>query len=376
MMSGDVITRHRAELAATPEPEPVRLAYAAAHLVMKDSYAASSHTLERPGAPEEIEEAIDWPGTMAIRRHLAAQGFAVAEAMDTAQRFQIGWRVARRLVEECGRLRLPRGFVAGAGADGVPDGAPESEVIDAVVAQARAIQSAGGEAILLPLPWLPRNRAGEDGCVRLYEAVVRELPGPLLLHWLGPMFAPELAGYFPGRSLERILAFDPAKVRGLKLSMLDAGLELRLRRELLLRDQILLTGDDWNFARLIRGGDPAADVPAPPVERWTAIGGRSVALGDFSHALLGILDAIAVPAGLALRWLARGRTDRYLELMLPCEEISRVIFEPPTRHYKAGLAFLAHRAGLQSNSFLVNHEERARDPAHYMRLRDLSAGGR
>jgi hypothetical protein len=179
------------------------------------------------------------------------------------------------------------------------------------------------------------------------------------------MFMPELHGYFPGDSFERVMDLDPAKVRGAKLSLLDAEREIRLRRRLITSDQIVLTGDDLHFADLIAGNEPQ--------QRWTDIGGRPVAIGDFSHALLGILDAIAVPAGMALRFLARGRIGEYSTLMKPCERLSRIIFEPPAQHYKAGLAFLAWLNGLQDNHLLINQEETARDARHLLRVARAAA---
>ena len=158
-----------------------------------------------------------------------------------------------------------------------------------------------------------------------------------------------------------------------KLWVLSAS-QLDLRRELLTRDQILLTGDDFHFARLIRGGDPGVDEPAAgAVDRWTVVGDHRVALGDFSHALLGIFDGVAKPAGLALELLSRGDTQSFLDVLLPCEELGRWLFREPTRHYKAGLAFLSWLNGLQENFMLVNREERARDVEHYVRAAQLAS---
>ena len=156
--------------------------------------------------------------------------------------------------------------------------------------------------------------------------------------------------------------------------MLDANLEVEIREKLRSDDQIVLTGDDFHFMYLIRGGDPwSRDEILPSVQRKTRAKGWELPLGDFSHALLGILDAIAVPAGMALRFLSRGDVERYLELMLPCEKLSRWIFRHPTRHYKADLAFLAWLNGLQSNPCLVGHEERTRSRRDFLRTAELAA---
>jgi hypothetical protein len=357
---------YRAELAAGPDPQPVRLAYAAAHIAMKDSYGEVGHSPQSPGAPEEIAEFIDWETTAAIRQYLAAHGFGIAEAMDTAQRFSIGWVAAQQLVKRCGALQLPHGFVAGATADHLEDIPDRKALIDGVCYQIDEIGDAGGIPIILPLPWLTRWKCTADEYVAVYRDIIRQSPGPLFVHWLGEMFAPELTGYFPGGSFERVMAIDPERVRGAKLSLLDAELEVRLRRQLLERDQIILTGDDLNFADLIAG-------QSPQVVRWMDVDGHRVALGDFSHALLGIFDAIAEPAELALRFLSRGRIDRFREIMRPCEELSRIIFEPPMQYYKAGLAFLSWLNGRQDNALLVNGVERCRSPEHLLRVARAAA---
>ena len=126
----------------------------------------------------------------------------------------------------------------------------------------------------------------------------------------------------------------------------------------------MLTGDDFHFGELMAGG---------PIERVVELAGREVSLGDFSHGLLGIFDGIAEPASVALGFLAHGNEDRYLELMAPCERLGRHLFQAPTRHYKAGLAFLSWLNGRQTNPMLALHEERARDGAHYVEAARLAS---
>jgi len=131
------------------------LCFAAAHVVMRPSYAALGHAPSRAGRPEEIAEHIDLAATMAVRRRIASYGFGIAEAMDTAQRFEIGWPAARQLIAACGALELSSGFVAGAGCDQLADpNAGRAARVDAIVEQVAFIQGAGGAAVLLPQPWL------------------------------------------------------------------------------------------------------------------------------------------------------------------------------------------------------------------------------
>ncbi|MCR9243837.1 MAG: dihydrodipicolinate synthase family protein [bacterium] len=355
-------------------PSPVRLCFAAAHIALHDSYEAAGHSLDHPGTPTEIAPHLDWDTTMAVRRRLAELGFGIAEAMDTAQRFFLGWEIAEELIARCAAERLPHGFCAGAGTDHLDEIRGPEDLIDGVTFQARRIRELGGIPVLLPMPWLSEHDCDAETYVAVYRGIVDRLDGPAFLHWLGPMFLPSLAGYFPGNSFLEVMALNRAKLRGCKLSLLDDALELRVRRELLPHDQIVLTGDDFHFGRLMLGGDPAGTPPTTPptIERWTTIGQHRVALGDFSHALLGVLDGIARPASQALTALARGDADEFLTIMTPCETLGQHVFAAPTRHYKAGLAWLARQNGWQPNAMLINREDRARDAAHYARCEELA----
>ncbi|MFG0259968.1 MAG: DUF993 family protein, partial [Phycisphaerales bacterium JB041] len=334
------------------------LVYAAAHLVMTDSYARVAHSPERPGTSDEIAQHIDWDSTMRFREHLIAHGFGIAEAMDTAQRYEIGWPVARELIERCGALTPPMGFGAGAGTDQLARIESARDIVDAMVEQCAVIRAAGGWPMLLAQPWLSVNGCGEDEYVEVYSRVIAQAEGPLFIHWLGPMFLPSLEGYFPGDAFERIMSIDPGKVRGCKLSMLDAELERRVRRELSPRGQIMLTGDDFHFGSLMEGEATGT----------TLIDGRTAAVGDLSHGLLGVFDGIAVPASRALAALGAGELGTYREIMRRCEAFGRVVFEAPTQHYKVGLAFMAFLNGHQPNAMLVNHAERCRSTEHLCRV--------
>ncbi len=343
-----------------PDAPPVRLVFAAAHVILRESYGALPHSPEVRGDPEELAEHLDWERTLAFRRHLDAQGLGVAEAMDTAQRFELGWPTARRLIEECGRLDLECGFVAGAGSDQRKQIRDQGALVDAVTEQVAFIAAQGGIPIILPMPQLCAWSLDADEFVEVYDAIIRGGTGPCLIHWLGPMFLPELAGYFPGDSFDRVMDLDPEIVRGVKMSLLDPDLELRVRARCRQREQIVLTGDDLHFAALIEGNGPP--------ERTVPLGDQAVPEGDFSHALLGVLDGAAVPAGRALRHLAAGDVAGYRSLIGPCERFGQIVFESPTEHYKAGLAFTAWLNGHQPNRWLVNRQDRRRDRAHLLEV--------
>ncbi|MEC9048383.1 MAG: DUF993 family protein [Planctomycetota bacterium] len=342
-----------------------RLCYGALHVVMREEYRGLGHTLSTPGAATEIEAHVDWSATMQLRRDLDRDGCGVAEAMDTAQRFFLGWPAARRLIAETGALHLEHGFCAGAGTDQLKRVGRRSDLVDAVVEQCAYITSHGGVPVVLPMPWLCEQRAGEREFVEVYEAIIRAVRGPILLHWLGPMFLPALEGYFPGRSFEKVMAIDPATVRGCKLSLLDRGFEEQVRKDLLASEQLVLTGDDFHFGALLLG-----DGEAP--SRTTTVGDREVAFGDFSHALLGVLDATARPTVAALQRLQEGDPAGFTAAMERCEALGQHVFAAPTQHYKAGLAFLAWLNGQQDNFLLVNREDTARDRDHYLRCAELA----
>ncbi len=363
----DVLAPHRAALDPdrTPAlgPAPRRF-FAAAHIVMLPEYASVEHS--EPPCGRDLLPFIDWEATFALRRHLDRQGLGIAEAMDTAQRFEVGWDVARRLIEGTATLELGQGFIAGAGTDHVLRHLTPAERIEAVVYQARFIHRLGGTPILLPLVELALESRDPQAYVDHYLGVLDALEGPVLIHWLGAAFHPALRNYFPGDSFERILEEAGRKVVGCKLSLLDPKRERDLRRRLHSRGQVVFTGDDLHFAELVieEARDP---------ESWTRWAGLPLARGEFSHALLGVFDALAIPAGLALRALAAGRFSLVRELLEPCQAFGRHVFAPPTAHYKAALAFTSYLAGLQQAPLLPLHHERLRDRQHLVRAAELAA---
>ena len=176
---------------------------------------------------------------------------------------------------------------------------------------------------------------------------------PVILHWLGEMFDPALAGYWVGAGG---LASDPdharatdvcaavinanaAKVDGVKVSLLDAGKEIALRARLP-QGVRMYTGDDFNFAELI-GGDATGH----------------------SDALLGIFDAIAPAAAAALTALAAGDRRRFDAILAPTVPLSRHVFAAPTRFYKTGVVFLAWLNGHQTHFTMVGGQQSARSLA-------------
>lgn len=259
---------------------------------------------------------IDWEPTAAEQRRLAALGFGIALGLERSERSVLGWERLRELAKRTGALGLAQGFVAGAGCEQAGNAPSIGDQIEGIVQQAGAIEEAGGVPVLLPLASLSRRRAREDEYVEVYRALLARIGGPVLLDWTGPRERPELLDYFPGKSFERVMALDPAKVRGARFALADVAREVRVRRELLTRDQLLFSADRAHSQPLLLGANPgmvAETIPEPL--RFTEFAGRAVALGEFSHVLLSGVVGHAEALSAALERLAAGDLAGYLERM-------------------------------------------------------------
>ncbi|MEK1890578.1 MAG: dihydrodipicolinate synthase family protein [Phyllobacterium sp.] len=338
--------RLRGEPLARPSSPPSfnRIAYAAAHVVsdpMRDANPWNS-------------PAIDWDTTMAFRHHLWSLGFKIAEAMDTAQRgMGVDWAVARELIRRSlADARTVQGadLACGAGTDQLsPDEARTlQDVIDAYETQIAFVEGEGGRSVMMASRALARVARSADDYQTVYNAILSQTREKVILHWLGDMFDPQLAGYWGASAfepaLETVLAIindNKTKVEGIKISLLDEAKEVELRKRLP-EGVLCFTGDDFNYAELIEGH-----------------GGR------YSHALLGIFDAVAPSASKALAHLAAGETQAFRETLEPTVPLSRKIFEAPTQYYKAGVVFLAWLNGHQNHFTMPAGMQSTRGIVHY-----------
>lgn len=323
-----------------------RIAFAAAHVVVDP--LRTVEPLTRP--------VVDWEATLAYREYLWSLGFGVAEAMDTAQRGTgLDWPLALELIKRSTAAAKARGALvaSGAGTDHLHAGEAISvqDVTNAYLEQCEAIEAVGGRIILMASRALAAVARHADDYASVYATVLAHVREPVILHWLGPMFDPALEGYWGSSAIpaatENCLSIIRAhikKIDGLKISLLDADLEVNMRRDLPAGVR-MYTGDDFNYDRLILGD------------------GQS-----HSDALLGIFDAIAPAASLALTALDANDIPRYHELLLPTVPLSRHIFASPTQHYKAGVVFLAFLNGFQSHFRMVRGLESARSVAHLCEL--------
>lgn len=332
-----------------PATVPVfnRIAYAAAHVV-------SDPRRERDpwSAP-----AIDWDRTMAFRHHLWDHGFRIAEAMDTAQRgMGLAWPQASELISRSlaeARNRPGADLACGAGTDHLApaDARSLDDVIAAYETQVGHVEAEGGRAILMASRALARMARSAEDYHRVYGRILSQTRDKVVLHWLGDMFDPQLAGYWGSARFEEaletvlgIIADNRDKVEGIKISLLDNAKEVALRSRLP-EGVLCFTGDDFNYAELIEGD------------------GR-----QYSHALLGIFDAVAPQASKALAALHAGDTATFRATIAPTVPLSRKIFEAPTQYYKAGIVFLAWLNGHQDHFTMPAGLQSARGMLHYAEI--------
>ncbi|GAA3722024.1 dihydrodipicolinate synthase family protein [Streptomyces tremellae] len=330
-------------------PAASRTVFAAAHVVA-DPYADTT-----PDGPA----ALDWDATLAFRRHLWARGLGVAEAMDTAQRgMGLDWAGAAELIRRsAAEARAVGGRIAcGVGTDQLAPGARSlAEVRAAYEEQLALVEETGAQAILMASRALAAAADGPDAYRETYAHLLRQADRPVILHWLGPMFDPALDGYWGSTDLDAatatfldVIADHPDKVDGIKISLLDAGREIAVRRRL--PDGVrCYTGDDFHYPELVAGDEQG-----------------------FSHALLGIFDPLAPLAAAALRVLDTGDVEGFRELLDPSVELSRHLFEAPTRFYKTGVVLLAWLAGHQDHFAMAGHQQSARSLPHLARAYELA----
>ena len=324
-----------------------RVAFSAAHVV-GDQFA---------DVDPWLDAAIDWDATIAYRHYLWDLGLGVAEAMDTAQRgMGLDWTAAKELIRralEAARGREGALIACGAGTDHLAPG-PKVTVDDVIAAyeeQVGAVEDMGGQVILMASRALAAAAKSPDDYVRVYDRILSQARQPVIIHWLGEMFDPALAGYWGNAdhdaAMETALAVIQAnkdKVDGIKISLLSKEKEISMRRRLP-KGVRMYTGDDFNYAELIAGDSEG-----------------------YSDALLGIFDAIAPAASAGLAALGRGSQDEFCDILEPTVPLSRHIFKAPTRFYKTGVVFLAYLNGLQDHFVMVGGQESARSLQHLAEL--------
>lgn len=221
------------------------------------------------------------------------------------------------------------------------------------------VQDAGAQVVVMASRALARVARSPEEYARVYDAVLAEADAPVILHWLGTMFDPALAGYW-GTGDDVAAATDvfvdlvrahQGRVDGVKVSLLDASHEKGLRARLAALDPAaggavrLYTGDDFHYPELVVGD------------------GRA-----HSDALLGIFAAIYPAASTALGALDAGHPDRAHAILASTEALGRHVFAAPTHYYKTGIAFLSWLNGTQPAFQMVGGLQSGRSVAHLVAL--------
>lgn len=330
-----------------------RIAYSAAHVVA-DPLASVDPWLAC---------AIDWDTTIGYRQYLWSLGLGVAEAMDTAQRgMGLDWPTSLELIRRSldAARDVPGALVAsGCGTDHLilNDVKSVDQVIAAYEEQMAAIEALGGKLIVMASRALARVAQSPADYERVYGRILSQARQPVVLHWLGDMFDPELKGYWGSNDIDQamdtalgIIAAHADKVDGIKISLLDKDKEIAMRRRLPANVR-MYTGDDFNYAELIAGD-----------------GAGTAQVHGQSDALLGIFDAIAPAASAALGELAQGNLERFHAILGPTVPLSRHIFTAPTRFYKTGVVFMAWLNGHQSHFTMVGGQQSTRSLQHLAEL--------
>jgi hypothetical protein len=324
-----------------------RIAYAAAHVVA-DPLASNDPWLT---------PAIDWDTTLKFRHRLWDLGLGVAEAMDTAQRgMGLSWTDAQELIRRAqaeARTRDDALIAYGAGTDHLMPGPDVSidQIIAAYEEQVGFVEGQGGRVILMASRALAAAARSPDDYARVYGRILSQVKQPVIMHWLGEMFDPALQGYWGNVDHDKamdvcrdVIAANAHNVDGIKISLLSAEKEIAMRRRLPASVK-MYTGDDFNYAELIAGDDQG-----------------------YSHALLGIFDAIAPAASAGLAALGKGNNNEFFDLLEPTVPLSRHIFAAPTRFYKTGVVFLAYLNGLQDHFAMIGGQQSTRSLQHLSEL--------
>lgn len=334
----------KAEPFNIPEGKPFekRIAFSAAHVVA-DPFADTDPI---------NESVIDWDATMRYRHYLWSQGLAVAEAMDTAQRgMGLNWGHAQELISRSVKeAKSVNGKIAcGAGTDHL-EPSPDLTIEDVQAAyeeQCEFVENAGGQIILMASRALAACAKGPEDYEEVYRNILSQVSEPVIIHWLGDMFDPQLKGYWGYEDIDqamevclRVIKENVDKVDGIKISLLDEQREIDMRR-LLPEGVKMYTGDDFNYPTLIRGDEQG-----------------------YSHALLGIFDAIAPAAAAALHALDQDDFETYHAILDKTVPLSRHIFQTPTYAYKTGVVFMAYLNGHQDHFRMIGGAEGQRSIIH------------
>ncbi len=186
-----------------------------------------------------------------------------------------------------------------------------------------------------------------DDYLDVYGELLRQADGPVVLHWLGEMFDPALAGYWgtdPVATVLDLIRANQAKVDGIKVSLLDEAFEVDLRRRL-----------------------PAGTGSTPATTSTTRSSSRATPRATPTRCWASSPRSPHRRRPRCARWTP-ATSGGYDEIFAPTVPLARHVFGAPTFYYKTGIVFLAWLAGHQSHFTMVGGLQSGRSPQHLATL--------
>ena len=78
-------------------------------------------------------------------------------------------------------------------------------MIRAYEEQIEAIEGAGGRIVLMASRALAKVARSPDDYAKVYGRILNAVRQPVIIHWLGDMFDPELTGYWGSADLDKAM---------------------------------------------------------------------------------------------------------------------------------------------------------------------------
>src|SRR5258707_9447234 len=138
--------------------------------------------------------------------------------METAQPgMGLDWPATQELIRRsvAEARAIGAGIACGAGTDQL---VPSAELtLDAVQAaygeQCTFIEGLGGRIILMASRALAACARTPDNYLQVYDRILSQVSRPVILHWLGEMFDPQLSGYWGSHDLDAAMEGCPGLIK-------------------------------------------------------------------------------------------------------------------------------------------------------------------
>ncbi|RSN34630.1 dihydrodipicolinate synthase family protein [Amycolatopsis sp. WAC 01416] len=348
----------------TPSNAPFtsRVVFSTAHVVA-DPMAANTTLLL--GFEPFRPPAIDWDATIAFRGHLWAQGFAVAEALDTQNRAMgLDWSASAELIRRSAQEAHAVGgrIAGGVWTDQLDPMRPHSiaDITAAYEEQIEFVEGVGAQTIIMASPQLAQTAASPDDYAAVYRHLLAQATTPVILHWVLPESDPRLAGYWGHTDWDAALdAFAAVvksnvdKVDGVKVWPVSREREIQLRR-VMPEGVHVYNGDITDFPELIEGDEQG-----------------------HSDALASVFGPLAPVIAGGFRALDAGDTETYRAELKSTLPLAQHLFEGDAlsmRFFKTGFVFLAWLSGHQEHFRMIWGEQSARSVPHLAKAYRLADG--